>query len=242
MSLLISIPTYKRIEKLKRLLKSLESQTFQDFIIHVVCDNNDLKSAKIIKELYPHIYLTVHDSHKFVIGTWNLSVQQIFIDGNFSYFCGFCDDVSLPPEALQEAVLDMEYMFPDTDGVIGFRQECPGYENYTFKWFGQTLMGRKFIERYKEVNYQICCPDYKHFFQDEEMGEFASSLGKFHRSSNALLYHYHPGFIKEEKDETHDIVRSGNLSPKKHDEKIRELRIKANYLWGRTWNLIGDLK
>lgn len=247
MKLLIGIATYKRIEKLKRLLASLEKQTYDNFIIHIVCDNNDIDTFKYITSLTEyklgHIGCSINKEHKFVSGAWNYVVQN-YINTyiNFDGFIGLCDDVELKPDALQNIVNTHQVCFPDTDGVCGFKQECPGHQEYTFKWFGQTLMGRKFIERYKEANYQICCPDYYHFIQDQEMYEFAKSLGSFGICSSAILNHYHPGYIKEETDETHNIIRNGNISPKKHDFEMQKKRKEKGYLWGRDFNLIGDNK
>lgn len=238
MRLLIGIATYHRIEKLHRCIKSIKASTHQDFEIMVICDNMDLDTAEEIRATYPEIIIDVQPSHKYVIGAWNLCVQSNIDDPSWDGFIGLCDDVELTPEALEEIVACHKFTFPDTDGVMGFNQECPGYSNYTFKWFGQTLMGRKFIERYKEANYQICCPDYKHFFQDEEMYEFASSLNKFYSCPQALLKHYHPGFIKEEMDETHNIIRDKVNSPKLHDLRIYTIRKSEKLIWGKSFQRI----
>ena len=90
-------------------------------------------------------------------------VIQENISREWDGFIGLCDDVELLPNTLEKAVLLHNQKFFDTDGVVGFAQDCPGYPRYTFKWFGQTLIGRKFVERYRDANYQICCPDYYHF-------------------------------------------------------------------------------
>ena len=240
MKLLIGIATYKRIEKLKRLLKSLKNQTYDNFIIHVVCDNNDIETENYIKSLEDyklgHIACTVNNKHKYVIGAWNQTVQNYintYVD--FDGFIGLCDDVELPPNTLEMMVKWYRAFFKDYDGVAGFNQECPGHKNYTFAWYGQTLIGRKFIERYKKVNYQICCPFYKHFYQDEELYFYASSMDKFYCCKQATLFHYHPCFISEEIDETHKIIRSGKNSPKQYDIALYNKRRKEGKIWGRTW-------
>ena len=241
MKLLISIATYKRPEKLQRCLDSLFHNSYHNFDIVVVADNNDLETVKLVNELndFPFkngkLSVLIQSEHKFVIGAWNRTIQEIFIPGDYTGFIGLCDDVILRSNALGNIVTDMNKYFPNTDGVLGFAQECPGHPEYTFKWYGQTLMGRKFIERYKDVNYQVCCPLYKHFYQDEEMFQYSSSLGNFYPSYSALLYHYHPGFIRELIDETHNIIRQGKLSPKEHDLKLFKERQSKGLVWGETW-------
>lgn len=239
MRLLIGIATYKRMEKLKRLIRSLDNQTYKEFQVVVVADNNDLKTANDLNDMPGNIHCVVQPNHQFVIGAWNRTIREIFTLASYEYFMGLCDDVELNPTAIEEALRCHQQFFPDTDGVIGFKQLCPGHPEYTFKWFGQTLMGRKFIERYKNVEYKICCPDYYHFCQDEEMYNYAQSLNKFANCEEAILKHYHPGFIKEEIDETHNIIRSGSESPKRFDFCQQKKRIEAQYLWGRDFNLIG---
>lgn len=239
MKLLIGIATYQRTKKLQRLLRSLYWTSYKDYRIEIVADNKDYNTRNEIQYLNADMVVKVQDSHKFVIGAWNRVVQENIDKDDWDGFIGLCDDVELKIDTLQKAVDQFKEHFPDGDGVVGFKQECPGHPEYTFKWFGQTLMGRKFIERYKDVNYQICCPDYKHFYQDEEMYEYASSLNKFKICGNAVLLHYHPGFVSEEVDETHNIIRSGSVSPKNYDIALNKKRKEAGLLWGKDFKLLG---
>lgn len=243
MKILIGIATFERPQKLLRVLCSLLQQTHVDFDVYIAFDNNDKSGCEPVDqwiiENNPHFQInyTIMDKQGFVIRCWNMichdhMMPQLEYDG----FMGLVDDVELTPSALVNAVATLSKYYPDTDGVIGLKQECPGHPNYTFKWFGQTLMGRKWIDRYKSVDHQICCPQYRHFFQDEEMYEYASSLDKFIKCENALLYHYHPAFAKNECDATHFIVRSNgkfNL-----DVEINRLRKLKGYVWGRNFNVI----
>lgn len=237
----VVIPTYKRIKKLERCLKSLEAQTYKDFSIHIYCDNNDTDTYNWLADYKQHrVYSTLNSKQEFVIGSWNK-----FFTGNFSYkyitktdydavlWC--VDDVELYPNTIAEAVACMIKNFPDLDGVVGLKQECPGRPEYTFKWFGQCLIGRKFIERYTKSGHEVCCPDYHHFYQDEELWEFASGLGKFVNCEEALLKHYHPGFLPEELDSTHPMVRG---SIKDIDNATYGERKHKNLLWGESWKRV----
>lgn len=244
MKLLIGIATYRRIEKLKRLLRSLENQTYKNIHnIHIVCDNNDYETAETMQkckefDVMKYSY-SVNDSHKFVIGAWNDTIQNYILNKEWDGYIGLCDDVELHPNALEKIVDCHKKCFPDTDGVCGFKQECPEHKEYTFKWYGQTLIGRKFLERYKDVNYQVCCPDFSHFCQDNELWRYSSLLKRFINCNTAILNHYHPCFAKEELDETHNIIRSGKDSPKNRDYLMQFERQRAGYLWGKDFNLIG---
>jgi glycosyltransferase involved in cell wall biosynthesis len=238
MKILIAIATYRRIEKLQRCLDSIAraNRTFVQCDVVVVADNNDFETAAYLNRSNHCTLLNyVQTEHKFVIGAWNWAVNAHVIPGGYDGFIGLCDDVEVTPHAIEAAVIAMKQNYPNTDGVIGFRQECPGHPEYTFKWFGQTLMGRAFIERYKDVDYQICCPFYKHFYQDEEMYKFAHSMGRFHNEVDALLYHYHPSFVRNEIDDTHNIIRSGPTSPKNHDIALYKRRLIEGKIWGETW-------
>lgn len=254
MKILIGIPTFKRHVKLHKCLDSVFNSTYKNIEVVVCCDNNDNSSVDYLKEQYfkdgknPFYDIIVQDSQKFVIGAWNRIVSENIatiqrdyninppIEEHFGAFLGLCDDIELWPDAIEQSVNRMKTMYPDTDGVIGFNQVCPGRPDYTFKWFGQTLMGRKFIERYKLVDYQICCPAYKHFYQDAEMYEYTKSMGKFFECEHAIMNHLHPSFIGNI-DEAHNNIRFGENSPKKHDDQMFERRQKLGLIWGKSFSL-----
>jgi glycosyltransferase involved in cell wall biosynthesis len=232
MKALIGIATYNRPEKLKRLLKSIEAQTYKDYQIAIVFDNNDDASRiEVMKDFgYLPIRYIVNDKQGYVIGCWN----KIHAIPGFDAHLMLVDDVELTPNCLEEAVKAMQLHFPDGDGVVGLTQELPGYPNYTYKPYGQTLMGRKFIDRYKEVNYQVCNPHFVHFYQDEEMWRYMSSLGKTYHSKEAILYHFHPAFKKDEVDDTHKIVRVPSIF--KGDIEIFKRRQAEGKLWGKSFD------
>lgn len=245
MKLLLAIATYKRPEKLLRCLNSIMHSTYKNYDVLIIADNNDFETETLIKEIsdYPFggnkLSVVVQPKQSFVIGAWNKAIQEHFINGNYDAFLGLCDDVELKSNCLEQAVRNHQKWFKDGDGVIGLNQECHNHPEYTFKWFGQTLMGRKFIDRYIQAKYQICCPDYFHFMQDEEMFTFANSIGKFMCAKEAILYHDHPSFTGNT-DETHHLIRNGKNSPKKHDFEMQKKRQLKGYCWGKDFNLIGE--
>jgi GT2 family glycosyltransferase len=244
----IGIPTFKRITKLERCLRSIEAQSFlYDMSIFIYCDNNDKETYDYLNNKYKEglpshqrrsfipLKIVLNDKREFVVGSWNKFFNMIMTtDNQYTSCLLLVDDVELNNDCIEKAVNYLEKFYPDTDGIIGINQKNPEKLNYTFAKFGQILIGRKFIERYKEVNYQVWTPFYKHFYSDYECFMYASSLKKFYFAEDALLKHYHPGFYPEEIDKTHNVIRRPS-GPKDHDIEIFKDRQKRKVNWGNTW-------
>jgi glycosyltransferase involved in cell wall biosynthesis len=240
MKVAIVIPTYKRVAKLERCLNSIRKQTYKEHITFIYADNEDFETSKAIKVDYPECKVNVNLTHKYVSGSWNTYFLDTFKNHVLpipDIMAWIVDDVVLQEDCLANAVACMIKNFPDTDGIVGLKQTCPGRPDYTFKWFGQMLIGRKFIERYKPVNYKLYCLDYKHFHGTEEIFQYADSLGKFVNCPEASLEHYHPAFNSEWRDKTHDIVRSEIITKDKATWQERQQR---QLVWGKTWELINE--
>lgn len=234
MKVYIVIPTYQRVKKLKRCIDSIYDSTYKNWNVVVVCDNNDVDSVVYAHSLQDNrIETLVQPEHKLVIGAWNRFAKE-YQDKEWDAMMWCCDDVELYRHGLQQAVTYHQKHFPDTDGIVGFKQVCHGHDDYIFKWYGQCLLGRKWIERYKDVDYQICCPDYKHFYQDEETHSYASGLGKFVNCPTAILQHYHPNKCKNEMDKTHEIPRQFKLL----DEVTYLTRGGKGLTWGKSWERV----
>jgi hypothetical protein len=195
----------------------------------VVFDANDTASRDEVIS-FPHLKFDtiVMPNRGYVIGCWN----QVYKRRGYDAYLMLCDDVELHPDCLEHAVKALKTN--GRDSVIGISQECPGHENYTYKVFGQTLMGNEFVERYKDVFYQVCCPYYTHFYQDEEMWQYATKHAKAVHCKKAILNHYHPAFKKEEIDATHGIVRSNSINT--NDRVLFQERQTAGKLWGEAWD------
>ncbi len=231
----IVVPTYNRPEKLKRCLDSIIKQSYKDWECLVVINGNDDETPKMLDKIKDsRIWYKTRGWNSYVIGAWNYYFEKFFTKRNKDAIMWIVDDVELKENCLENAIITMKGAFPDTDGVVGLHQECPDHPEYTFKWYGQVLLGKKFIERYKDVNYKVCCEAYRHFYQDEEMHMFASSLGRFWNCEEAQLIHYHPSFIKTNIDEAHNKVR---FDIKKNDLKVYTERRKKGLVWGKTWEI-----
>ena len=237
MHISIVIPTFQRQKKLKRCIDSILKQTYQDFCIFVIADNNDEATYRWVTETYidePRIQGVPISEHLYVMGCWNYFTKHLFKYVTDAMM-GLCDDVELYPDCIENAVKCFTNTYKDTDGIVGLSQECPGHPEYTYKPFGQTIVGKKFIERYPDR--QVCCIDYQFLYQDEEMFEYAFSLSKFVHCKDAILKHYHPGFCREELDETHKISR-GDIKNK--DIMTHYKRKSKGLIWGKSWELVNE--
>jgi len=239
MNIIIAIPTYQRIDKLIRCINSIRNQTYNDWKIILMIDNQDYETFLTYYSPQPENYILpfLARQQTGVITAWNFVFEYLQANHADSYDAVLwsVDDVEWYPNALEEAVNTMTRLYPDTDGIIGTVQECPGREDYNGTVYGQVLIGKEFIKRYKDVNYQVCCPEYTHWYQDEELWKYACSLNKFTVCETVKLKHYHPGFIKTEKDETHLIPR-GKI--KIEDDKTYKQRIAKELIWGKSWELV----
>ena len=231
MKVLIGIATYQRVGKLKRLLKSIQNQTYKDYDVLVVCDNKDEETYSALYKEFP-VMFRVMPEQSYVIGCWNAVHSFSGYDAHLT----LCDDVELLPDCLEKVVKELQENFSDKDGVIGITQLYPGKDNVFFQPTGQVLIGNKFLERYKEVGYQVCCPNYRQWYQDEELLEYSMGLKKFRLAKEAKLIHHHPCFYPSEMDHTHTLVR--NNSVQIGDKQIYQKRLSKKLIWGKSWELV----
>ena len=234
MNLDICIASYRRPAKLERCLKSIISQTHSDWTVNVLLDNKDFDTYRGLQSYWNHsrIGAKVNGEHLYVRGSWNKFLREF--DGNIAMM--LVDDVELEHDCLEKAVKAMEEHFTDLDGVVGITQN--GKQN-GFVPAGQCLIGRRFVGRFKEVGYQVYCPDFTHWWVDHELWRYADSLNKFYLCPEAKLIHFHPSFYKEEMDETHKIVR-GEI--KQMDLQTHNERVKRGLVWGDSFELVGGQK
>jgi hypothetical protein len=237
MKVLVGIATYKRPEKLLRLLGSLCEQTYSNFDVAIGFDNNDSGTALKIspflaKSYFFKLSVFVSNQHSYVIGLWNEIHRKGMEKGIYDAHLALVDDVELYSDCLENVVNCLQTNYPDTDGVVGINQVYPG-KNVQFMPAGQVLIGRKFVERYKDVNYQVCAPCFSQWYQDNELQQFATSLGKFKLCEEAKLIHHHPLYSDDKIDEAHKEVRGTILS---RDRQIYNERQRLGLVWGQSWD------
>ncbi len=126
----------------------------------------------------------------------------------------------------------LPYLDDNEDIMVGLNIEnlpiTPGISEYCF-----FVLGKEFISRFP--NRQIFCPDYYHFYADNELGQYAYGENKFIWAENARVTTYHPNVGNAQKDETYWASRK-NVG---HDKQINSTRKAQGYLWGRDFKLIG---
>ena len=235
MHVCVVIPTFKRHAKLNRCIWSILNQTHQDLDIWVMADGDDKGTEDFIKDAFtytPKVHCIRNGFQGYVIGCWNWFTKEKFRDIKDT-IAWIVDDVELHPDCFEKAEKCMRENFMDRDGVVGIYQYCPGYDRYKGKPFGQVLIGRKFIERYPDN--QVCCPDYTHFYQDEEMYDYAMSINKFVYCEESKLKHYHPAYFEEQKDYVHKHIRDDIIGK---DRETRVARRNLHYNWGSDFNLV----
>lgn len=233
------IPTYKRISKLERCLNSILKQTHQDFNIYVMCDNQDWETFKHIEEKYKgnnKILPIIVLDHQYVMGCWNLFTRdQDTFDLIKEAMCWIVDDTELLSDCLEKLSETFIQHFPDTDGMVGISQIYPLITEATWKENGQCAIGKKFIERFPDR--QVSCHEYRFFYQDEEVLEYAKSINKFILCKEAKLIHHSANFYHNEMDETHKIPRD---KVKLQDTRTYNERKKRGLVWGKSFETIKE--
>jgi len=95
------------------------------------------------------------------------------------------------------------------------------------------------IKYFRERLLAVGCPDYNHFFVDDEMCEFAEKhpQAQFWFAEEAEINHHHRGAVKGMKpDDTHRLLRQNSSS----DKATRSKRTSLGYLWGMDLRLVND--
>ena len=236
MKIAIVIPTYDRYKKLSRCINSILQNTYQDFVIYPMCDNNDIDTYKKVNEAnFPQTYPVFCNKQLYAPGCWNSFSANFYICFNWDAMLWLCDDTELRVDTLEKAVDCFIKNYPDTDGMMGIAQWYPKETSYCKS--GQSILGRKFLARFPKQ--QSCCPDYLFAHQDAELMEFALSINKFAFCDSTDIIHYHPSFYPDEMDSTHALSRGDIV---RNDKITRKIRQEKGLVWGKTWQLVNNFR
>ena len=212
------IPTRHRWGKLQRCLRSMPRVLSQiELNIIIICDGDRETARNLMASnngQIDQIILVV--SHSGAVFCRNLMTQCA--EDAVLYAT---DDIEFKPGAIEAAAESMKEHFPDDDGVIGFNQ----IGKQPFSKTGVALVGQQFLCRYPEK--KLFYPEYFHF-SCQEIDRLASKLGKFYFEERAKLYHYHPGWVRNEWDETHSEARRCRGK----DLKLSSERRARKLIWG----------
>jgi len=133
------------------------------------------------------------------------------------------DDLTFEKNCIEKAVKILKEKFPDTDGLIGIKQDIKGCSSA----FG--LIGKKFIERFPHRC--VFCPDFIHYSSDFELGRFARNINKWSYCESALVHH------KRLKDKTWQVAHK----VRDRDFQTMKLRREKKLFWGHSFELATEL-
>ena len=216
------IPTYKRKDKLIRCLKSIPKA--KNLTIWLYFDNQDFDTYEALIKTDFRFYSVIPNLKYQAFGCWNRHLLTYFGADVMIYLC---DDTEWYPDLFDNLQKHFEEKFPDTDGVVTFKQA-----NLKGSDSAMGAIGRKFAERYP--NKQCFNPNYVSFYADSDIGDYAKKLGKFYYAEDCKIIHYHP-VTGVEADETHKIIRGHD---KTVDIKINKIRKEKGLLYPETLEMI----
>ena len=204
----ITIPSTGRCNRLAECIQSVD---YRNSIIEI-----GVKSLDDVPLSWAE-RISVSFTHDFPVP---VQIRLAAFSRGFTHILPISDDIVFDPGAIKNAVSALNSAFPDGDGVIGFdiknmkeTDKCP----YAF-----MLIGRKFFnDRLGRVLFN---PEYRHFFADVELGEFAERLGRFRKCPEARITHFHPS-TGAPADSTHTAGRHEKWV---HDKEIYD-RGKAKW-------------
>jgi len=222
----VVIPTYKRIKKLERMLKSVEAQGKKNFEVFVYFDNKDVDGFEHFKDRKDINCILLGSQHR-AFGVWNRHLNSLIADAMFYV----CDDIEFQPGCFSHVEKYFNEVFPTTDGLLGLNQKNIE-KGVGFSRNAMGVIGKKFAERFPEK--QVFCPDFISFGADSELGTYAREQKVFLYGEDARIIHHHPAHEKSEVDETHRIVREKTMD----DKDTYRLRRGKNLIWGRTFERV----
>ena len=219
----IVIPSKNRYNKLTNCLISIEKYITNNIVVYVYfssqkeIDSFDIKKDWLIIRLYENY---------IVPEFWNSHLKQCRAD----IMVCLNDDVLLKENTILEIEKAFMNNFPNFDGVVGLRQSNGPQEQCLDSAF--CCIGLKYAQRFPQR--QVYCINYKYFWADKELGDYAKKINKFYFAEKAEIIHLHPSFTKEIPDETHLYTRQYLMSDKTTYLKRKQL----GYLWGENFNRI----
>ncbi len=228
----VIIPTRGRWEKLMNTLDSIPS--FPWLHICVVCDGDPITYENLIAKCgFSHCMLTEDAEQNMEMGriVRLLPVQRgsVFCRNyvletiDFEYVLCATDDIVFDPLSIENAHSHMLSLFPNGDGVVGFKQKP-----HSFHETGVILVGRQWLKRYPDRH--MYNPEYFHFACQEILWLTEKIGGKFFQSPDSYVVHLHPSFNKKLMDVTHIDARRY----KDKDHILIGKRQKCGQIWGNA--------
>jgi glycosyltransferase involved in cell wall biosynthesis len=135
----VILPTYNRRRELERCLKSIKSQTFQDFEIIVVDDGSSDDTDEFIDAYHPDVRY-FHQQNRGVARARNLGMEKA--EGNYFAFID-SDDIWYPKRldhlrtVIAQLPTNVGLIFNDMDRLIGGKGDGRSYSD---EYFGVKRM------------------------------------------------------------------------------------------------------
>jgi len=220
----VIIPTYDRIDILKKTIDSLIDSNYPEIMIWILVDGNRKMIPEIVDYCPEKNIKILHNKRRMdAVFSYNKILSVIDNDGAI---LNATDDLVFHPGTIKTAVKTLFRLFSDGDGVIGMNQYQEGKpkgRKYAF-----CLIGRKFADRYPDR--KIYCPDYIHFNSDRELGFHAQTIKRFHFHPAATIVHIR----------IPDRTTKLGLRVYARDKKVYRERQARKILWGLSFKLISD--
>ena len=215
------IPTYDRFESLKETIKCIRSIP-DDVNIWVVSDGNE-KNAELLKTLPPLKLGIFKNSER---RDWPYSINKVLQLVESRIYVPFADDITFNGKDFKNALDFYDQCFPDLDGVVGLGQDLTNFGMGAF-----TIFGAHYAESFPYK--AVYCPDYSHYYSDQEHYLYSNSIGKYRFFDGINLKHRdrneRGGFLF--KDKTNQLAHTVIAK----DRSTFDLRQSKGLLWGKSF-------
>lgn len=185
LNLLIKFPTRNRKDQFLKVYNLYKNNLVTKNVHFVItCDIDDVTmNNNYIKDYFKNEknVTLYYGNSKTKIEAINADMQ----DKNFDILLLASDDM-IPIKYGYDLIIknNMEYYYPDTDGVLWF------YDGKQNKLNTLSIMGKKYYDRFG----YIYNPIYKSFFCDNEFQDIATKLNKITYINECIIEHKHPFF------------------------------------------------
>jgi len=224
MHVAIIVPAYKRPKLLGLTLASIEKSTHKNLSAIVIYEKEDKVIHDMLYGLVGQISFPLILSFNPKDRGVNSAMNHGFRIASYAdaiIYAG--DDIEFRADSIAMAVNALKEKFPDGDGLIALKQQQ--------KRSGAAvgLVGKKFTERFP--NKELFCPDYIHYYPDLELWLYAIATERHFQCIEAVLVHHR----------LQDEAYNHSNQSREHDVTMNRERKKRGYLWGKTFDLVGDL-
>ena len=221
--LTLVVSTRNRLDKLKRMLDSIEYDNIDfPFLIIIVCDADKATYGAMLKDERVGVSKLVDSkTPKGSVFCRNVGTQ-LAIDG----VSWGVDDVVYEPGFFNRAFVKYNSNFPESDGILAFNvlNNKTRVRKRKQSRCGLGMVGKVWLDRYPER--KLFCPEYNHF-SVQEIALLGMKLNKLILAEDLKVYHLSPA-AGELVDRTHIEARKY----RQEDKQVSGRRHKEGKIWG----------